>query len=747
MPCYDAFMQLEQLGPYRLSKRIGRGGMGTVYEAQNLETGQPAAIKVLNPQLAVEEGFRERFEIEIETLKKLKHPNIVRLYGFGQQDGVIFYAMELVYGTNLEDELQAGRRFNWRETTGLGIKLARALQHAHDHGVIHRDLKPANLLLTPDGDLKLADFGIARLFGNTRLTSAGGLVGTAEYMAPEQADGRGITPQCDLYSFGGVLFAMLAGRPPFGGGSLPEVLQMHRFAPPPPVSRYAPDAPNELGEIIGRLLSKEPAARGMNARVVAKQLAAMEHALSIPRQTGAEIESSGSMAPPLTSQSAQSTDANKTRRATARQAPNDLRTPSVAGSSAASESKRAESRSDDIAARAAGQPSAQPESNPQHTGSDRSNLRYLPPTLAASSVGPMPQSPTVPVASAGASEAPAIESPTFMSGPFSGSATTDLGTANLLAAGQPASPDSAIQPITPAAALFRDSDVPKLAAARSAVQSKAHRAEGGFGTAAASVLSHDLQPAPHAATVAENRFITVEEDERRRTEAAESSGGTGWIQVGLLALALAMLIGLGFYMARPPSADTLYSRIELAVGNGSQPDRLLEAEDNIQSFLTRFPNDPRSPQLKSYAQEIQLQHLQRRMNLGPLLSGRTLNEPIARDYDEAIRDESGDPERAAIKLQAIVDFYGQMPDQTDATSQFLNLSRRELAKLLEQISKRAPTYLKLIDANLSRADALRSSDPNKARALWSSIVALYGDKPWAASRVAKARAALDATKP
>ena len=239
--CYDARMQqMEQLGPYRLSRRLGRGGMGTVYEGLDVEAGQPAAIKVLNPHLAVEEGFRERFEIEIETLKKLKHPNIVRLYGFGEEHGVIFYAMELVHGTNLEDELQAGRRFNWRKTTGLGIKLARALQHAHDHGVIHRDLKPANLLLTTEGDLKLADFGIARLFGNTRLTSAGGLVGTAEYMAPEQADGRGITPQCDLYSLGGVLFAMLAGRPPFSGASLPEVLQMHRFTPPPPVANMRP---------------------------------------------------------------------------------------------------------------------------------------------------------------------------------------------------------------------------------------------------------------------------------------------------------------------------------------------------------------------------------------------------------------------------------------------------------------------------------------------------------------------------
>ncbi len=251
--------------------------MGTVYQAFNIETGQPAAIKVLNPRLAVEEGFRERFETEIETLKKLKHPNIVRLYGFGEQDGNLYYAMELVAGTNLEDELQAGRRFTWRETTQLGVKLAKALKHAHDHGVIHRDLKPANLLLTAGDDIKLADFGIARLFGNTRLTSDGGLIGTAEYMAPEQADGRPVTYQCDLYSLGGVLFAMLAGRPPFSGGSLPEMLQYHRFAEPPSVARFAADVPAELERLIASLLSKDPQSRATNALAVAAQLAAMEH--------------------------------------------------------------------------------------------------------------------------------------------------------------------------------------------------------------------------------------------------------------------------------------------------------------------------------------------------------------------------------------------------------------------------------------------------------------------------------------
>jgi serine/threonine-protein kinase len=287
---WACLMKLEQLGPYKIVRKLGRGGMGTVYEAVNVQTNEPAAVKLLNPHLADEEGFRERFGTEIETLKKLKHQNIVRLFGYGIQDGHPYYAMELVSGTNLEEELQAGRRFDWRETTRAAIRLCRALKHAHDHGVIHRDIKPANLLLTAEGDIKLTDFGIARLFGNTRLTADGGLIGTAEYMSPEQADGRPVTPHADLYSLGCVMFAMLAGRPPFRSRSLPEMLQLQRMAEPPAVSRYADDVPDELERIIGRLLAKNSTDRGANADLLARQLAAMEHGLSLTRRSVADAD-------------------------------------------------------------------------------------------------------------------------------------------------------------------------------------------------------------------------------------------------------------------------------------------------------------------------------------------------------------------------------------------------------------------------------------------------------------------------
>jgi serine/threonine protein kinase len=275
-------MQLTRLGPYEIEKPLGRGGMGSVYAATDSQTGQRVAIKALMPQLAMAEGFRERFESEIESLKTLRHDGIVRLFGYGEQDGVLFYSMELVEGISLEDELKAGRRFNWREVTNIAIQLSLALKHAHDHGIIHRDIKPANILLYDDEHVKLADFGIARLFGTTSLTTAGGVLGTADYMSPEQADGRPVTARCDQYSLGGVMYALLAGRPPFRAKNLPQMLQLQRFANPEPVRRYAPETPEQLERVVLQLLSKDPADRFPNTQVLARHLQAMAMALSRP---------------------------------------------------------------------------------------------------------------------------------------------------------------------------------------------------------------------------------------------------------------------------------------------------------------------------------------------------------------------------------------------------------------------------------------------------------------------------------
>ncbi len=282
----------ERLGPYVIAEPIGKGGMGHVYAAVHDETGDRVAVKALSPELAMAEGFRDRFEAEIESLKLLRHAGIVQLFGYGEQDGSLFYAMELVDGASLDEELRAGRRFNWREATQVGIQVCRALKHAHDHGIIHRDIKPANILLDRSERVKLADFGIARLFGSTQLTTAGGILGTADYMSPEQADGKPVTDRCDQYSLGCVLYALLAGRPPFRAATLPEMLQLQRYAEPEPVRRYAPHTPQHLEKVINQMLSKTPVDRFPNTMVLAKHLEAMTLALTKPARDGQESASS-----------------------------------------------------------------------------------------------------------------------------------------------------------------------------------------------------------------------------------------------------------------------------------------------------------------------------------------------------------------------------------------------------------------------------------------------------------------------
>ena len=235
---------------------------------------------MLSPALAGDESFRERFAAEIESLKKLQHPNIVRLTGFGEQDGHLFYVMELVEGNSLQEELRRGRRFTWREVSRIAIEICAALKHAHDHGIIHRDLKPANLLLTTDDQIKLFDFGIAKLFGSNQLTT-GSVMGTADYMAPEQGEGKPVGPRTDLYSLGSVMYALLVGKPPFSGQSIAEVVHKVRFDAPTPVCRLINDVPVEMEHLIEQLLEKRPEGRIPTALAVSHRLKAMEHALSV----------------------------------------------------------------------------------------------------------------------------------------------------------------------------------------------------------------------------------------------------------------------------------------------------------------------------------------------------------------------------------------------------------------------------------------------------------------------------------
>ena len=269
----------EKLGPFKIGRVLGRGGMGAVYEGICEADDSTTAIKVLQDSLNEDEEVRLRFEAEIETLKRLRHPNIVQLSGFGMEQGQLYYVMELVNGSSLQQELRKKRFFQWEETAKIGIEMCQALRHAHDRGVIHRDIKPANILLNQDGNVKLSDFGIARFFGAQQITDVHSVIGTLEYMSPEQALANPINSSSDLYSLGCVLYALLTGQPPFSARSLPELLRKHQSASLPSIRSIRHDIPEEMDCIIADLLRIRPEDRPRNAPLAEKRLQSLVRTL------------------------------------------------------------------------------------------------------------------------------------------------------------------------------------------------------------------------------------------------------------------------------------------------------------------------------------------------------------------------------------------------------------------------------------------------------------------------------------
>ncbi len=268
--------EIDYFGPYRVEGILGRGGMGTVYKGSHSRSGDKVAIKVIAAAVADQARFRRRFDAEIETLKRLKHPHIVELLGYGEEQGLLFYSMEYVAGHSLLEHMRQHRVLPWEDVIQIGIETAAALKHAHDLGIIHRDLKPANLMVSDQGQIKLTDFGIAKFFGSTDMTAAGSVIGTADYMPPEQAEGKTITTRSDLYSLGCVMYALLAGRAPFGGKSVPEVLYAVRYNAVPDLLALAPNCPTELAELIKELVEKDPLKRPPTALVVGNRLKAIQ---------------------------------------------------------------------------------------------------------------------------------------------------------------------------------------------------------------------------------------------------------------------------------------------------------------------------------------------------------------------------------------------------------------------------------------------------------------------------------------
>jgi serine/threonine-protein kinase len=284
----------QQIGPFTIEKELGAGAMGAVYRGVYNKTGQRVAIKVMLPGAAENKQSIDRFRREVDILKQLNHPNIVRLLYSDKYNGARYYAMEYIQGESMDRMLTRRGRLSWEEVVTLGQQLCAALQHAHDKGVVHRDLKPANLMVLPDGSLKLTDFGIAKDLDVTQLTEANCTVGTASYMSPEQCRGeRNLTHKSDLYSLGIVLYELLTGKKPFVADNVMDMFMMHvkgTFARP---VALVVDIPKWLDILVCQLLEKKPEQRPRDAATVGQALSEVMEKVEARQSAGVETARAG----------------------------------------------------------------------------------------------------------------------------------------------------------------------------------------------------------------------------------------------------------------------------------------------------------------------------------------------------------------------------------------------------------------------------------------------------------------------
>ncbi|WP_421830185.1 serine/threonine protein kinase [Larkinella sp.] len=257
---------------YRIESLLGEGGMGTVYQATDTLLQRLVAVKMLHPHLVSQTSFMERFRNEALILARLNHPNIAVVYNFLQDNADYFMAMEYVEGDSLEALIRKAGALSPAVAAEVVRQGLEGMAHAHRKGVLHRDIKPANLMLTPEGTIKLMDFGIARVSGEQRLTQANRLVGTLEYMAPELIEGQEPSPASDLYAMGVLLYELLSGKLPFASRTDYELMQAIVREKPIPLRKLDGQIPKELEAVVQKALDKNPAKRFADAKAFQKAL-------------------------------------------------------------------------------------------------------------------------------------------------------------------------------------------------------------------------------------------------------------------------------------------------------------------------------------------------------------------------------------------------------------------------------------------------------------------------------------------
>ena len=281
----------QKIGPFHIDKELGSGAMGTVYRARFDNKGKVihVALKVVSLGLLGNDSAMARFDREANILKQLRHPHIVRLLATGKYRNTPFIAMEYVDGEPMDRALQRRGRMSWEEAFAYGKQLCEALQHAHDKGIIHRDLKPSNLMITAKGILKLTDFGIAKDTDVTALTGANSTIGTAAYMSPEKCRGeKSLSAKSDLYSLGVVFYELITGRKPFVAETTMDMFLKHVNEQPVRPTKYIPDLPVWVDNLIMFLMEKKVELRPLDAQTVAKMISDIEQKVQDQQSLGVE---------------------------------------------------------------------------------------------------------------------------------------------------------------------------------------------------------------------------------------------------------------------------------------------------------------------------------------------------------------------------------------------------------------------------------------------------------------------------
>jgi serine/threonine-protein kinase len=262
----------KQILDFELKSVLGQGGMSVVYRGVHRVTAQEVAIKILPPELAVHDELKARFVEEARLLAKLEHPNIVTLNNFTESGGRLCLIMQYVEGVTFEQKIIEAKQVAPLEAVRVGIEVLKALEHAHKQNIIHRDIKPSNVLVRSDGVVKVTDFGIAKMIGQSRLTSTGQTMGTVRYMSPEQVRGKPMDARSDVYSLGVTLFEALAGRTPFDGDNQFAIMEQHLNKKPPQLSSFGAEVPASVERALLTSLNKSAQERYPDAAAFRSEL-------------------------------------------------------------------------------------------------------------------------------------------------------------------------------------------------------------------------------------------------------------------------------------------------------------------------------------------------------------------------------------------------------------------------------------------------------------------------------------------